>query len=292
MQAQVQTQKKDVSGATAAAPSQTTAAASSASAKNAQMTQGNVTINISRAISVNRSYGYSKATWKEIQSGVGLSGGDVDGICGKQTCQAIANWQAAQGFTGKDVDGICGNKTLSAIRAKGGSVETSRDEKPEETTKPESGSSEGGDTQSVSQDKSFRYFSLAELTRSDTARARGIDNSIPNKDIENKLSALIINCLDPLREAYGSALNVNSGYRCPALNKAVGGSTTSQHATGEAADLSAGSWQANKRIYDTALQLSRTTGFKFDQLINEYNYSWVHISYSTSRARMMSFSIG
>ena len=77
---------------------------------------GNVSVDLNRAVTRNRSYGYSKETWKEIQRAVGLTGSDVDGIVGKVTSQAIANWQANNGFTGNDVDGICGPKTLAAIR--------------------------------------------------------------------------------------------------------------------------------------------------------------------------------
>ena len=77
---------------------------------------GNVSVDLDTAVTANKSYEYSKETWKEIQRAVGLTGSDVDGIVGKVTSQAIANWQANNGFTGKDVDGICGPKTLAAIR--------------------------------------------------------------------------------------------------------------------------------------------------------------------------------
>ncbi|MBS7381935.1 MAG: hypothetical protein KIG72_11800, partial [Bradymonadales bacterium] len=71
-----------------------------------------------------------------------------------------------------------------------------------------------------------------------------------------------------------------------------GGATRSQHLTGEAADLATGSRDSNKRLYNLVIQLKNTQGFKFDQLINEYNYSWVHVSYSKNQARFQELTIG
>ena len=73
-----------------------------------------------------------------------------------------------------------------------------------------------------------KYFSIAELTKSETAKRRKINNK-PTKEVENCLNQLIDNILDPLRKAYGQPIIVSSGYRCPELNKAVGGARTSQH---------------------------------------------------------------
>ena len=67
----------------------------------------------------------------------------------------------------------------------------------------------------------MKYFTIEELTRSTTARLRGIDNT-PSQQVINNLIALVDNVLDPLREAWGKPIHVNSGYRCRALNKAVG----------------------------------------------------------------------
>ena len=132
----------------------------------------------------------------------------------------------------------------------------------------------------VSQDGSFKYFSLAELTQSDTAKKRKIDNSIPNDTIRNNLSALITKALDPIREAYGSAIYVNSGYRCPTLNKAVGGKSNSQHQKGQAADITTTSKEGNKNLF----QIIKGLGC-FDQLIDESNYRWVHVSYNAAGLR-------
>lgn len=129
-----------------------------------------------------------------------------------------------------------------------------------------------------------KYFTIAELTKSDTANKKNIDNS-PNKQVETNLNQLIINILDPLREAYGEPIIVSSGYRCSALNKAVGGATSSQHTLGQAADIHSKSntREANKKIFD----LIKSLKLPFDQLINEYNYKWVHVSYSPRNRRQI-----
>lgn len=119
----------------------------------------------------------------------------------------------------------------------------------------------------------MKYFTIQELTRSNTAEAKGIDNT-PTPEEEKKLVALIENVLDPLREMYGGPITVNSGYRSPALNKAVKGSSTSQHVRCEAADITGGNKEANKRLFELIREK-----LPFDQLINESDYSWVHVSY-------------
>lgn len=129
-----------------------------------------------------------------------------------------------------------------------------------------------------------KYFTIAELTKSDTANKKNIDNS-PSKQVETNLNQLITNILDPLREAYGEPIIVSSGYRCPALNKAVGGATSSQHTLGQAADIHSKSntKENNKKIFD----LIKSLKLPFDQLINEYNYKWVHVSYSPRNRRQI-----
>lgn len=79
------------------------------------------------------------------------------------------------------------------------------------------------------------YFTIKELCASDTARLYKIDNT-PSAEIEKHLTELIT-FLNPLREAWGSAITVNSGYRCEKLNQKVGGSQTSAHLLGYAVDL-------------------------------------------------------
>lgn len=130
----------------------------------------------------------------------------------------------------------------------------------------------------------MKYFTIEELTHSDTAISKGIDNS-PTMQEEQNLVALIENVLDPLREAYGKPLIVTSGFRCEKLNKAVKGSSTSQHRFGQAADIRSkeDTKSENKKIFDLAQQLN----LPFDQLIDEYDYNWVHISYSPRNRRQV-----
>ena len=129
-----------------------------------------------------------------------------------------------------------------------------------------------------------KYFSIAELTKSSTAIKKKINNT-PTKEVENNLNQLIDNILDPLREAWGQPIIVGSGYRCEALNKAVGGAAHSQHKLGQAADIHTKSDSAedNKKLFELIKQLK----LPFDQLINEYNYSWVHVSYSNRNRRQI-----
>ncbi len=121
----------------------------------------------------------------------------------------------------------------------------------------------------------MKYFTFAELTASAAATARGIDNA-PGPEIREKLTFLTERLLDPVRERWNAPITVNSGYRCPALNKAIGGAPTSQHIRGEAADITVGSPEENRRLFDLIL----SGGFSFDQLIDEKNYRWIHVSYS------------
>ena len=126
----------------------------------------------------------------------------------------------------------------------------------------------------------MKYFTIKELTRSTTAQLRGIDNTPPQQVINN-LTARVDNVLDLLREAWGAPIHVNSGYRCPALNKAVGGVPASQHLLGEAADITAGSKTKNQRLYVLLHQLN----LPVDQAINEHDFSWIHVSYGPRHRR-------
>ena len=121
----------------------------------------------------------------------------------------------------------------------------------------------------------MKYFTIKELCKSLTAIQKKINNT-PNSEIVNNLKQLVDFILDPLRERYGKPITVNSGYRCPALNKAVNGSKTSQHVEGLAADITAGSPKENKVLF----QLAQELDLPFDQLIDEKKFRWVHISFS------------
>lgn len=121
----------------------------------------------------------------------------------------------------------------------------------------------------------MKYFTIKELCKSSTATQKGIDNT-PSSEIVRNLEQLVDNVLDPLREKFGKPIIVNSGYRSPALNKAVKGAANSQHVSGQAADITSGSKFSNKRIFTLVQELD----LPFDQLIDEKNYSWIHISHS------------
>lgn len=128
----------------------------------------------------------------------------------------------------------------------------------------------------------MQYFTIRELTASSTARARGIDNT-PNAQVEANLTKLIDAVLDPVRRIWGRPITVNSGFRCPALNAAVRGVANSQHLTGEAADITTGSREGNRELFEKISQ----SGVPFDQLIDESGYSWIHISYSGRNRRQV-----
>ena len=127
----------------------------------------------------------------------------------------------------------------------------------------------------------MKHFTLKEFVKSDTARRLGIDNT-PSPQVEERLRQLVNYVLDPLREAYGRPIYVNSGYRCPALNRAVGGVAHSQHLTGEAADITGGNCQENRRLYELLRQLQ----LPVDQVINEHGFTWLHVSYGPRHRRM------
>lgn len=126
----------------------------------------------------------------------------------------------------------------------------------------------------------MKYFTIAELCRSNTADRLGIDNRCKKEHAAN-LMALVNNVLDPLREAYGKPITVNSGYRCEKLNKQVGGAKTSDHMKGMAADITGGSPKENKRLFTLIQEL----GLPFKQLIDESNFAWVHISYDANNLK-------
>lgn len=130
----------------------------------------------------------------------------------------------------------------------------------------------------------MKYFTFEELTKSATASRKGIDNT-PDESVKRNLTMLVDKILDPLREAWGAPIIVTSGYRCGRLNKAVGGATKSQHLYGQAADIRTVSDKPadNKKLFD----LIRELKLPYDQLIDEYGYNWVHVSYSSRNRRQI-----
>lgn len=128
----------------------------------------------------------------------------------------------------------------------------------------------------------MKYFTLRELCKSVTATNKGINNS-PSISEARNLESLVDNILDPIRENYKKPIVVSSGYRCVKLNKLVGGSTTSQHVTGEAVDIHSTSDTYKDNMVLFNLILSMKDKLNWDQLIYEYGNStgpdWIHISY-------------
>ena len=119
-----------------------------------------------------------------------------------------------------------------------------------------------------------KNFTLSEITKSNTAKRLGIENA-PNKEHLKNMQVLIRDLIQPMRDALGP-IRISSGYRSPALNRAIGGSSKSQHCKGQALDLQF--WKegemCNQKIYDWVLK----EGIEFDQMINEFDFAWIHIS--------------
>ena len=126
--------------------------------------------------------------------------------------------------------------------------------------------------------KLSKNFSLAEMIKSQTAERKGINNN-PNEDNIENLQRLCEHILQPVRDHYGKVVSVSSGFRSPELCVAIGSSTTSQHASGQAADFEIYG-VSNKELADYIAD-----NLDFDQLILEFwkpeepNSGWVHCSY-------------
>lgn len=122
-----------------------------------------------------------------------------------------------------------------------------------------------------------KNFSYDELIASATAKRLGIDNT-PTPEEKEKLRRLAEEVLQPIRDAWKGVIVVNSGYRCEQLNKAVGGVKNSQHRLGEAADIKVGGKDRNKKLFQLVYKLISQGKLKVGQLIDEYNYQWIHVS--------------
>ena len=127
-----------------------------------------------------------------------------------------------------------------------------------------------------------KNFTLNEFTKSVSAIRNGIDNE-PTKEHIRNIQLLVKFVLQPLREALGSPIRITSGYRSEALNKLIKGSKRSQHCKGQASDIQfkVDGVMDNKVIWDKVIEL----GLPFDQMINEFEYSWIHISYNEEHNR-------
>ena len=129
-----------------------------------------------------------------------------------------------------------------------------------------------------------KYFTFYDFTRSDTAKKKGIDNTPGEIETDNIIR--LMDVLDDLREdwtlkcedeTWGKpGLNISSGYRCKELNKAVGGSKASAHQTGNAADIIPTNGRT-KELIDFTHDWLKSHNIKWDQLIDEFDYSWMHL---------------
>ena len=124
----------------------------------------------------------------------------------------------------------------------------------------------------------MKYFNFSELTASATAERLAIDNT-PHSAARKMLTILVEQLLDPIRRRYGTPIIVTSGYRCPALNTAVGGVINSHHIVGCAADITTGTIEQNKVLFALIIEMQTTHAIQFTQLIAEEGYRWLHISY-------------
>lgn len=127
--------------------------------------------------------------------------------------------------------------------------------------------------------KNSKYFKLEELLGSDTALTLSIEN-LPSWSIVENLRVLAVSVLDPIREAWGQSLVVNSGYRSPQLNAAVGGVPTSAHMDGCAVDIALCHWSTRKvsELYNLIVYLAENGVIDIDQVIYYRKKKIVHIS--------------
>jgi len=135
--------------------------------------------------------------------------------------------------------------------------------------------------------KLSEHLDLAEVTRSDSAKRKGIDNTPTPEHIEN-FKKLAQNIFEPIRKHFVVPIHISSGYRSKALNTAIGGSLTSQHCSGEAIDIDmdgSANGVTNKMVFEFI-----KANLNFDQLIWEFGTKdapdWVHVSFeSTGKQR-------
>lgn len=135
-----------------------------------------------------------------------------------------------------------------------------------------------------------KNFVLSEFLKSDTGTRKGIDNTPPDSAVKN-LKLLVDTILQPVADEFKTVV-INSGFRSPELNVAIGGATNSQHLSGLAADIEV------PGVSNYTLACWIRDNLKFDQLILEYytpgspNSGWVHVSTSNSKLRNEVLTIG
>jgi len=127
-------------------------------------------------------------------------------------------------------------------------------------------------------------FTLSELTKSETALRKGLNNE-PTQDVISALQSLAFHVLQPVRDHYGKAIKINSGYRSPEVNASVGGSKTSDHCKGMAADIEIDG------IANAELAKYIKDALQFTQIILEFHTpgiadsGWVHVSYDPANLK-------
>ena len=141
----------------------------------------------------------------------------------------------------------------------------------------------------------MKFFSIAELTQSATAKKYGIDNS-PSDDIKKNLTLFIEKVLDPIREDWGGPIIVSSGYRCPELNAKVGGAKTSGHQYGYCADLQVkGGMKKIRELANFIFEWMKDHKMKWDELLWEHSggVTWLHFCWigKDGKQRMKCFDI-
>jgi len=192
----------------------------------------------------------------QLQTAIGL---DPVGVYGPKT---VAGVQVFQYLKGLPNTGIADEATLKAAGILGGEVKA--ESKSTLTELPE---------------KLSANFSMKEFVASNTAKRKGIDN---NPSLEHAEAALELfkNIVQPIRDHFGTSIFLSSGYRSYELNKAIGGSQTSQHSKGEAVDIDMDDRKGpeNEDVFHYIRE-----NLPFDQLIWEFGDSkrpdWVHVSY-------------
>lgn len=133
----------------------------------------------------------------------------------------------------------------------------------------------------------MKHFTIKELCHSDKALQLRIENN-PTPIACDNLIALTDTILDPAREGLGRPIHVNSGYRSHELNIALNGARNSQHIAGKAVDIELGGKTSveNEELYNWIRDNS-----EYDQLINERNFSWIHVSYCQNNNRNKTLKI-
>ena len=130
--------------------------------------------------------------------------------------------------------------------------------------------------------KISEHLDLSELIRSESAKRNGISN-MPTEEHIGNFKLLAEKVFEPIRNNFRCPIHISSGYRSAELNKCIGGSSTSQHCKGQAVDIDMDGTPngvTNKMVFDYIKD-----NLEFDQLINEFDYSWVHVSYTNGNNR-------